>query len=145
MVDTRHVGVAGAPFSVHVELGKVREFLRATRGADVPEGDEAPCAPPTFLMTASAWADQASLPWGDEPPSFERLLHGEQEFTFHGSPPRVGQVLTAQMRIDKVYEKSGRRGGPMRFIETVIEFRDRDTGVHLADSRATLIERGLPA
>ena len=44
---------------------------------------------------------------------------------FFGEPPRAGAVLTGVSRIDRVYEKAGRRGGAMQFTETVTEFRDR--------------------
>ena len=50
-------------------------------------------------------------------------------------------MLTAQSRIDRVYEKEGKRGGSMIFAETVTEYRD-ETGRIVAESRSTLIETG---
>ena len=70
-----------------------------------------------------------------------RLLHGGQEYVFHGPPPRAGVELTMQTRVDKIYEKEGKRGGTMTFVETVTEFRDPD-GKLVAEARSTAIETG---
>ena len=55
-----------------------------------------------------------------------RVLHGGQEYMFHGPPPRAGQELTVQTRVAEIYEKEGKRGGTMTFVVTVTEFRDED-------------------
>jgi hypothetical protein len=135
-------GQRGEPFLICVEAGKVREFARAVR-ATARYGSDTPVSPPTFLMSAAHWAGAANAAWGTEPPSFERLLHGEQEFEFVGPPPRVGDRLIGQVRIDQIYTKHGRRGR-MTFIETVTDFRRESTGELAATSRATLIEMGAP-
>jgi hypothetical protein len=125
-----------------VERGKIREFARATKSSnpDYFEGEH-PLSPVTFLSSAAFWQDASNSPWGNEPRQLERILHGEQEFVFFGEPPRAGAVLTGVSRIDKVYEKAGRRGGSMSFTETVTEFRD-EAGQLVAESRSTIIETG---
>jgi hypothetical protein len=136
-------GRQGSPFQMVVERGKIREFARATKSSnpDYLEGDH-PLSPVTFLVTSAFWQDPSSSPWaGAGPQNFERLLHGEQEFVFFGEPPRAGDTLTGVSRIDKVYEKAGRRGGDMKFTEMVTEFRD-PTGKVVAESRTTSIETG---
>jgi hydroxyacyl-ACP dehydratase HTD2-like protein with hotdog domain len=70
-----------------------------------------------------------------------RVLHGGQEFIFHGPPPRAGTKLTAQTRIEDIYEKEGKRGGTMTFVVGVTEFRD-EQGNLVAESRGTTIETG---
>jgi hypothetical protein len=137
------VGRQGAPFQMVVELGKIREFARATKSANPAylEGEN-PLSPVTFLSAAGFWQDKSNSPWGgDGERNFERILHGEQEFVFLGEPPRAGAVLTGVSRIDRVYEKAGRRGGAMQFTETVTEFRDA-AGQLVAESRSTVIETG---
>jgi acyl dehydratase len=52
-----------------------------------------------------------------------RLLHGEQRFEYH-KPMRPGMVLTVTGRPGKSWEKAGRRGGKLRFNETISEYRD---------------------
>jgi hypothetical protein len=136
------VGRQGTPFQMVVERGKIREFARATKSSN-PEylEGEHPLSPVTFLSASGFWQDESNSPWGDGPRNYERILHGEQEFVFFGEPPRAGAILTGISRIDRIYEKAGRRGGAMNFTETVTEFRD-ETGKLVAESRSTVIETG---
>jgi hypothetical protein len=129
-------------FEMIIERGKIREFAAAMQ-SDAPEyqGPEA-IAPPTFLTTAAQWTPpQARVEHGFER---ARLLHGEQEYVFHGPPPRAGQRLIARSHVADRYEKDGKRGGTMRFAVIVTEFRDAD-GALVAEAKATLIERAKPA
>jgi hypothetical protein len=73
-----------------------------------------------------------------------RLLHGGQEYVFHGPPPAAGSELSVQTRVDEIYEKEGKRGGVMTFVVTVTEFRDA-AGILVAEARSTAIETGRPA
>lgn len=136
-MDTSIEGRTGAPFTMVVELGKLREFARATKSSNPEylEGDH-PVSPITFLQTSIFWQSRENSPYGGGPTDFKRLLHGEQEFVFHGEPPRAGTVLTGQSRIERVYEKEGRRGGRMTFTESVTEYRDQD-GRLVAESKTT--------
>jgi hypothetical protein len=135
-------GRQGAPFTMVVEGGKIREFARATKSdnPDYLDGDH-PLSPVTFLAASAFWQDESNSAWGDGPRNYERILHGEQEFVFFGEPPRAGDVLTGVSRIERVYEKAGRRGGAMKFTEAVTEFRDPE-GKLVAESRSTSIETG---
>jgi len=140
-MDTSIEGRRGKPFRMVVEEGKVREFARAVRSSNpafVGDGPQA-TSPATFLASSSFWQGRESSPWGDAPLNWERILHGEQEFVFPGPPPAAGTELTAEARIDRVYEKEGRRGGAMTFVELVTEYRDA-SGAVVAESRSTIIE-----
>jgi len=140
MVDESAVGRVGQPFDMVVERGKIREFARATLSAS-PEylDDPVPVSPPTFLVNAAFWTPPGENPLTVLGLDLRRLLHGAQEFVFHGPPPRAGAELHARTRVDKVYEKEGRRGGTMTFVETVTEFRDGQ-GALVAEARSTAIE-----
>jgi hypothetical protein len=145
--DQSVVGRTGAPFAMAVELGKVREFARATRSRNPSHNGapgDTPTVPATFLVTAGLWQTPDSNPWSGVGRNLERILHGEEEYTFYGPPPKVGDVLIGTSRIDKVYDKTGKRGGTMTFCELVTEFCDR-TGVLVAEARTTTIETGPPA
>jgi hypothetical protein len=131
------VGRTGAPFEVRVEHGKVVEFARAV-GLDADAGEEL-VPPATFLTTARTWSGPGSDPWVGVDRNRSRILHGEQEYVFHGRCPRVGETLTATTSIVSVHEKTGRRGGTMRFAVTVTEFRDAE-GHLVAEARSTGIE-----
>jgi hypothetical protein len=127
----------GRPWEVVIERGKIAEFAdamlcddRAYRGPDA-------IIPPTFLTTAARWAP----PGVRVNVGFERkrLLHGEQEYTFHGDQPAAGDVLTAQERIVERFSKPGKRGGTMQFATVVTEYRDT-AGALVAEAKATFIE-----
>ena len=140
-MDTSLEGRTGEPFTMVVEAGKIREFARATKSQnDAYDGGPhgAPISPTTFLMSSAFWQGPESSPLAGVKLNWERILHGEQEFRFIGAPPRAGDVLTGQSRIDKVFEKAGKRGGTMTFVEQVTDFHNA-TGELVAELRSTMI------
>ena len=52
-----------------------------------------------------------------------RVLHGEQRFEYH-KPLLAGMQLTVTQRAGKTWTKEGKKGGVMRFSESVAEYRD---------------------
>jgi hydroxyacyl-ACP dehydratase HTD2-like protein with hotdog domain len=69
----------------------------------------------------------------------ERGMHAEQEYVFHGPPPRAGTRLTCRSRIAEMYDKQGKRGGTLTFVVMVTEFRDA-SGKLVAEARMTAVE-----
>jgi hypothetical protein len=132
-----------------IESSHVMMFARAIgdpnpaySDADSPEAREVGgvVAPPTFVMAGWQFDPDNPLrpkpgePWfgsGREPSGAVRettgALHGEQVFEYH-QPLRVGMELNATERDGKTWEKESRRGGRLRFSETITEFRDAATG-----------------
>ncbi len=141
VVDKSKVGLTDEPSTMPVERGKIREFARACK-TDNPEytEDREPVLPPTFLTTRNFWMSDNS-PASRLDMDLRRVLHGGEEYVFHGPPPRAGTELTFQNRVDKIYEKEGKRGGTMTFAELVTEFRD-PAGNLVAECRTTVIETG---
>jgi N-terminal half of MaoC dehydratase len=134
------VGKSGEELVMDVERGKIREFARAT-GSRNPAylEDERPVVPPTFLTTQL-------IPQGGDPDvmqlaavDLQRGLHAEQEYIFHGPPPRAGARLTFSTTVTDMYEKQGRRGGAMTFVVMVTKFRD-EAGRLVAEARNTVVE-----
>ena len=145
MVDKSAVGTTDDPFTMTVERGKIREFARATMSSDAEYLDNpVSVIPPTFLTTTSFWNPPGRSIFASVKMDLRRLLHGGQEYTFHGPPPAAGTTLTVRTRVDDIYEKVGKRGGTMTFVITVTEFRD-ETGRLVAEARSTAIETGKPA
>jgi hypothetical protein len=139
MVDDSAAGTTGEPFILDVERGKIREFARATRSANPDYLAVAdPVVPPTFLTTAFFWQSGAADPWPAVAMDQHKGLHAEQEFVFHGPPPRAGTRLVGQSRIESVTRKEG-RSGPLAFAVMVTEFRD-ETGRLVATTRLTGVE-----
>jgi N-terminal half of MaoC dehydratase len=134
---TSPVGTRGTDYEMVVERGKIAEFAAAMQSQNPAYAGPGAIVPPTFLMSGSLWAPEgAAVDVGFDR---RRLLHGEQEFIFHGPPPRAGQVLTVSDQIIDRYSKPGKRGGMMRFAVVVTEYRAED-GTLVAEARKTLIE-----
>jgi hypothetical protein len=131
------VAERGTDYEVVVERGKIQEFAAAMQSGDPAYRGPDAIVPPTFLTSGALWAPEGARV--DVGFDRRRLLHGRQEYVFHGPPPRAGQVLTAVERIEDRYEKTGRRGGRMRFAVVVTEYRAED-GTLVAEGRSTLIE-----
>jgi hypothetical protein len=146
MANPSAKGSVGEPFTVDIERGKIREFAAATKSANPAYRDSAhPVAPPTFLTTQmfwESWAGPESNPWHLVDMDQQRGMHAEQEYVFYGPPPRAGDRLTAQSRIDDVYAKQG-RSGRLTFAVMVTEFRD-ESGRLVAESRLTGVEAPPP-
>jgi len=138
------LGLTDEPTTIPIERGKIREFALACLDEN-PEYTEAdaPPVPPTFLTVRSFWMSAATSPLVRVGLDLRRLLHGGEEYVFYGPPPRAGEVLTMQTRVDRVYEKEGRRGGTMTFVETVTELRD-ESGELRVECRSTAIETARP-
>jgi hypothetical protein len=131
------VGTRGTDYEMVVERGKIAEFAAAMQSQNPAYAGSGAIVPPTFLISSSLWAPEgAAVDVGFDR---RRLLHGEQEFTFHGPPPAAGQVLRVSDQIVDRYEKPGKRGGMMRFAVVVTEYRGED-GTLVAEARRTLIE-----
>jgi acyl dehydratase len=67
-----------------------------------------------------------------------RLLHGEQRFEYH-KPLRPGMQLQVTSRPGRSWEKEGRRGGTMRFHETITELRDENDELVVTQVSVTII------
>jgi len=146
-VDKSYIGRTGAPVTMHVERGKIREFARAIKDDDPMYFDEAHATreaggimpPVTFLQTVTHWDNDGSsrvrVPF-----DLKRVLHGEQEYEFL-KPIHAGDVLTAVSRIVDIYEKPGKRGGSMNFAVTETEYKN-ERGELVARARHITIETG---
>lgn len=142
MVDKSVIGRAEPPYELDVERGKIREFARAVQSRNPAYLDDpVPVITPTFLTSSQHWAPPGTSLVASVGLNLSRVLHGGQEYIFHGPPPRAGAHLSTTTRIEDVYEKQGKRGGTMTFVITLQEFRD-DAGRLVAESRTTVIETG---
>ncbi len=140
MANHDAIGREGTPFVHDVERGKIREFARATGSTNTEYLEsENPPMPATFLTTQFFWQTPDSNPWKAVEFSPQRGLHAEQEYTFFGPPPQAGTRLTGTSKIANIYEKQGRQGGTMTFVEMITEYRD-ETGRVVAEAKMTGVE-----
>lgn len=136
------IGRTGQPFEMVVERGKILEFARATKSKNPAYlEDKNAVTPATFFAAAQHWLTAESAALHGVPMDFSNMLHGEQEYVFHGEPPRVGTVLQCQQRVENIFTKEGKRGGEMRFTVLVTDFRD-EAGTLRAEARTTIIQTG---
>ena len=127
-------------FEMRVEVGKVREFARATGATDAAYFEqERPPVPPTFLTTAAFWQPpEMQRPYEAAGMELARVLHGQQRYEFF-APVIAGDVLSVEVRIDSIETKAGARGGAMRLANVVSEFRNTE-GSLVARGTSTTIE-----
>jgi len=139
--------------NLRVEAGKVAEFARAVGAGDLifydreaakaAGYDDIP-APPTF--TRIAYFPRYRPEGVDENLGFdlglqsERILHGEQSYTYERTL-LVGDVVTGTTTLTDVYQREGSRGGTMTFCVYETAFRDRDDELVLTEG-VTRIETG---
>ncbi|MEE2960267.1 MAG: MaoC family dehydratase N-terminal domain-containing protein [Myxococcota bacterium] len=139
-------GKTGEKFIMEIERGKIYEFAEATQ-TQHPDymSPEAPIIPPTFLTSQFFWEERIkdSNPWHLVEMGQERGMHAEQEYIFHGPPPKAGTRLYCQSRIDNMYEKKSRNGGMLHFASLVTEFRDK-SGKLVAEAKMTGVETEKP-
>ena len=106
-------------------------------------GQEAIIAPPTFVQSSAQfdpdyflrpkvgqeWFGSAKGPTGitkkKETTGGGGGLHAEQHYVYHRQL-KVGDVLTAENKPGKSWQKEGRRGGKLMFNETVTEYKDQN-------------------
>lgn len=127
-----------------VDYSKIREFAAAVKSEHPAHRGTQPVIPPTMLTSARLiWEDPArsitKLAGFDR----SRILHGEEEYVFHGPLPRAGQVLSCDTRVTERFEKPGKRGGVMKFAKLVTEFRD-ENGTLVAEQNSTIVETARP-
>ena len=143
MVMKTALGAEGQPFEMDMERGKIFEFARAVLSDDPIHIDGShPVIPPTFLSTTLIWEKrvEGANPWEKVEMSEERGMHAEQEYVFHGPPPRAGDRLFARAKVTEIYDKQSRSGSTLTFVKMVTEFRD-EAGKLVAESILTGVER----
>lgn len=127
-------------YEIPIERGKIREFARAAKSKHPDYDGPNAVIPPTFLTTAGmTWCPPGESAMAQLGFELARVLHGEEEYIFHGPPPTAGQTLQVTSRLAERYEKEGKRGGTMRFAVVVTEYRDAD-GTLVAEQRTTAVE-----
>jgi acyl dehydratase len=139
-----HIHPPGFP----IERGKIHEFANsilddnplyhdeeAARAAGLPSV----VAPPTFSAASSFFPEKGGRGGpGGAVLDMRFVLHGGQELVYE-RPLFAGDVLRAEPGETRSYEKDGKRGGKMKFIETELVYRDQSGQVVLR-VRNTLIQ-----
>lgn len=146
MIDKKHIGRTIADFSTTTSAGQLRFFAKAT-GETRPEYlDEAAARdaghpglplPPTWLFSLELLAPPGN--WRNEVGiRIERILHGEQSFTYHRMA-YAGDTLHFEARIADIYDK---KGGALEFVVRETRVTNQN-GEHVADLRSVIVHRAV--
>ena len=161
MVDTSKVGTELPGAVITLERGPVANFAKAVGDeSDVYRNPDAAKAaglegipmPPTFPFAMANWGQfQEQQPEGYDAPSpmmgvFGELmkgggliLHGEQEFLYHG-PVSVGDTLNVTGTLKDIYTKaSGDK--TMTFVVSEQKYHNQ-RGEHVLTQITTILHRG---
>ncbi|HEX9775693.1 MAG TPA: MaoC family dehydratase N-terminal domain-containing protein [Actinomycetota bacterium] len=146
MIDKSLIGTEMGGTQMVVERGKIMEFARATLDEDPVYFEPGAPATPTFTMAIGHWP----APQGSQGQALAKLglnllrvLHAGQEFEYLGEV-RDGDVLTTRSKISNIWEKEGKRGGTMTFVESETTFTNQ-RGEDVLVSRMTLVETAKAA
>ncbi len=130
---------------VMIERGPVRVFAQALLDDDPVYTSDAAPVPPTFPFVMPYWGSMgeggaAGLPIENLRGKGRAILHGEQEFTYHGGEwPHVGDVLTGVGVISDVYEKPKSSGGKLEFYVTETTWSNERTSKPVVTTKFTLV------
>src|SRR5215470_5890865 len=113
-IDKSQIGVWGPEATMHVELGKIREFARAVKD-DKAVYREGTMAPPTFLMTLALWIGDMGQTRTAVKLDYRRLLKSEHQPDYLKSTS-AADVRERKVSTKDVFEKAGKRGRKMLFI-----------------------------
>ena len=139
-------------FELPVERGKIKEFANAICDPNPvyrdykyaqSQGFSDVIIPPTFPMTAlfHAGSDNVVLEVMQKlGMDVARSVHGEIEYIYE-RPVCAGETLRGEMSIGNIYEKPGKRGGTMTFVEHEIRLFDK-SNKPVVVVRNTFIEKG---
>jgi acyl dehydratase len=144
MIDKQFIGKTLPAFRAVAEAGRLRFFAKAIGETNPVYFDESAARdaghpglplPPTFLFSLEF--EQPDTSWRDEIGiELPRILHGEQQFTYHRLA-YAGDVLLFTSRIADIYDK---KGGALEFV--VRETRvTNQRGEHVADLRSVIVQR----
>lgn len=145
MIDRKWIGHVSAPSELALDRGRLRFFaeaigetdpvytdVEAARAAGYPDLP----APPTFLFAAEMDSGAVMQTLAELAIPLERLLHGEQGFTYH-KPACAGDVITVVSRIADIYDK---KGGALEFVVKQAEARNQ-AGELVAELRTAFVCR----
>lgn len=138
-------------FEFPVEQGKIREFANAICDKNPIYTDveyatsknlKNVLMPPTFPFSfplhlpSDNFVMEKTIELGLD---VGKSVHGETEFNYD-RPICAGEVLKGVMTVGKMYEKEGKKGGKMKFVEMVISFFDSENK-RVALNKNVFIER----
>jgi peroxisomal enoyl-CoA hydratase 2 len=137
MIKKELAGKKFSEFDFPVERGKIKEFSKGICDPNPiyrdsayarKQGFDDVITPVTFPATiafhhpADNYMVENAQKLGMD---ITRSVHGESEFILY-RPVCAGETLRAESTIGDIYEKEGKRGGTMTFVEMITNFYDAE-------------------
>jgi acyl dehydratase len=145
VIDKKWLGHELPVSTLLLERGRLRAFARAigeldpvyvdveaARAAGYPDLP----APPTFLFAAEQDSGTQMAVAEAMGISLDKLLHGEQGFTWH-RPACAGDTVSVRTRVSEIYDK---KGGALEFVVLLSEVRNQHDEL-VAELRGVLVCR----
>lgn len=145
MIDRKWIGHDLGTSVLPIERTRLRFFAKAIGETDPVYTDEAAAreagysdlpAPPTFLFAAALDSGLLDRMLADLGIPIERILHGEQGFSYH-RPVCVGDTITVKEKIVDIYDK---KNGAMEFIVKNAQAHNQK-GEPVAEMRMVIVVR----
>ena len=145
MIDKKSISHELPASELPIERSRLRFFAKAIGETDPMYTDATAArsagyadlpAPPTFLFAAELDSDAIDRLLDDLGVPIAKLLHGEQDFSYH-RPACVGDVITVRSRIEDIYDK---KNGALEFVVKHSRATSQ-SGELVADMRIVLVCR----
>jgi acyl dehydratase len=145
MIDRKHIGTKLPKAVLDIEKGRLRFFAKAIGETNPIYTDEAAAkaagypslpAPPTFIFAAELDANTLVPALRDMGVNLQRVLHGEQQFTYF-APICAGDTITVESEFTDIYAK---KNGALEFLvkESVVT---NQHGSQVAHMRTVVVAR----
>lgn len=141
LIDRKYIGTESEERHADVEKGQLRLFAKATGETNPIFFDEEAAkaagypnlpAPPTFAFCLSSLAPQVEGSLRSMNVPIEKVLHGEQHFTYH-KQIFAGDRVTIRSKVVDIYDK---KGGALEFV--VMETTTRNQNGELCVSQRNI-------
>ena len=145
MLDKTDIGKKFPSVTADVEKGRLRFFSKAIGENNPIYFDEEAAknagytsipVPPTFFFSLKMDVPNPFENYEKVGASLERILHANQEFTYHRSVV-AGDTLTFESVISDIYDK---KGGMLEFLVETTKVSNQ-LNKHVADMTTTLVVR----
>jgi acyl dehydratase len=145
MIDRKYIGTVLPKAVLDIEKGRLRFFAKAIGETNPVYTDEAAAkaagypslpAPPTFIFAAELDANTLIPTMKEMGVNLDRILHGEQQFTFL-SPICAGDTITVESKLTDIYDK---RNGALEFLvkDSIVT---NQRGTKVAEMRSVVVVR----
>jgi acyl dehydratase len=145
MIDRKFIGTSLPKAVLEIEKGRLRFFAKAIGETDPIYTDEVAAkaaghlslpAPPTFIFAAELDADTLMPALKSIGVNLDRMLHGEQRFTYF-APICAGDTITVDSKFTDIYDK---KNGALEFLVKESTVTNQH-GKRVAEMRSVIVIR----